>query len=173
LDFNQQIAKYITGNLSDSQLPDLALQGMQEGLESESLIILAGLSGDENKFVIIEYFKKALAELKLKLPEKRDAALLYANGLIEDILNGKREIIEGINEIKYDALNSFDFFSESREYCFDSIGFDKLNGLFESYFDIEFNSRWTASKNAKIKDEIKSELLLELRKWKNKIKNGV
>ncbi|TAJ14711.1 hypothetical protein DMA11_04035 [Marinilabiliaceae bacterium JC017] len=174
MNFKQQIAKYRTGNLSDCQLPDIAILGMQEGLDSESLVILAGLSKNESSFVIIEYFEKALEELKLRLPERREAALLYADGLIDDILNGKRELIDGIYEIKDDAINSFDFFSESKKYCYDSIGFEAVYALFEDYYDInEYGSSWSEKKKTKMKNKIKTELLLELKKWKNIIKNGV
>ena len=42
--FKQLLAKYVTGNLPTYQFPDIGIAGMKEGLDSPSLIILAGLS---------------------------------------------------------------------------------------------------------------------------------
>jgi len=42
--FRQQISKYVTGNLTTEQLPDIAVTGLEEGLDTPSLCILAGLS---------------------------------------------------------------------------------------------------------------------------------
>ncbi|TAJ13089.1 hypothetical protein DMA11_10515 [Marinilabiliaceae bacterium JC017] len=137
---------------------------MQERLESESLVILAGFSKHESSFLIHDYFEKKLEELNIKIPERREAALIYAEGLIEDILTEKPEVIEGIYEIKNNAFNSFDFYVESKRYCFDSIGFEKVYGLFEDYYDVEdYRSNWSKTKKTKMKNQINSELLSELK----------
>lgn len=175
MNFNQQIAKYVTGNLTTSQLPEIGLLGLQEGLETESILILAGLCKNDNPFEIQEYFDKALEELNIRLPEKKQAALIYAIGLIEEIEKGKLEIIKGVYEIKNNAIDSYDFFDESEKYCYDSIGFEKIYGLFDDYFEVkECGEQWNEKKKGKLTKEIKSELLTELIKWKEKIeKNGV
>ena len=169
MNFSQQIAKYVTGNLTTSQLPEIGLLGLQEGLDSESLVILAGLSTNDNPFEIQEYFDKSIEELEIEIPEKRQAALIYAVGLIEEIVNGKLQIIKGICEIRNNAIDSYDFFDESVKYCYDNIGFENLYGLFDSYFDVkECGNRWNEKKIGKLTDEIKSEFLTELVKWKEK-----
>ena len=169
MNFNQQIAKYVTGNLTTSQLPEIGLLGLQEGLDSESLVILAGLSTNDNPFEIQEYFDKSIEELNIELPEKRQAAIIYAIGLIEEIVKGKLEIIKGVYEISNNAIDSYDFFNESEKYCFDSIGFEKIHGLFDNYFDVkESGKQWNRKKIEKRTDEIKSELLTELIEWKEK-----
>ena len=78
LNFRQQIAKYVTGNLTTDQLPDIGVTGLEEGLDIPSLCILAGLSKNESPFQIDHYFKLTLEELNIKLPDKRQAAIEYA-----------------------------------------------------------------------------------------------
>ena len=61
--FREQIVKYVTGNMTTNQLPDIGVSGLEEGLDSPSLRILAGLSENENFFQIDNYFKQTLEEL--------------------------------------------------------------------------------------------------------------
>ena len=169
MNFNQQIAKYVSGNLTTSQLPEIGLLGLQEGLSTDSLIILAGMSENDNPFEIQEYFDKTLIELNIELPKRRQAAISYAIGLIEEIESGELEIIKGVYEIKNNAIDSYDFFGESDKYCYDSIGFEKIYGLFDDYFEIEeCGHKWNKKKIGKMTEEIKTEIHSELIKWKEK-----
>jgi hypothetical protein len=175
LNFKQQIAKYVTGHITTSQLPELAIMGIEDGYESESLFILAGMSNGDNGFEIQEYFKKTLAELNLELPDKRNAALQYITGIVQDILNGKKDLIEGLTEIKSNALDSYDFFSETKKYVYDSIGFETIYGLYDTYDDL-LNPlcKWDFKKSIETrKSETRTELIVELKKWNEKIKNRV
>lgn len=110
--FRQQIAKYVTGNLTTDQLPDIGVTGLEEGLDTPSLCILAGLGKNESPFLIHHYFKLTLEELKIKLPDKRQAAIEYAMALVDEILDGIKDVINGTREIRYKAIDSYDFFSE-------------------------------------------------------------
>jgi len=175
LNFKQHVAKYVTGHITTSQLPELAILGIEEGYESESLLMLAGMSQMDNGFEIQEYFKKTLAELNLELPDRRNAALEYATGIAQDILNEKRDLFEGLTEIKSGALDSYDFFSETKKYVYDSIGFEVVYGLYDTYDDL-LNPlcKWDSKKSIEtLKSETRTELIVELEKWNEKLKNGV
>ena len=174
LNFRQQIAKYVTGNVTTDQLPDIAVQGLEEGLDTPSLCILAGLSKNESAFQIEQYFKLTLDELEIVLPDRRKAALEYAIAIVDEILEGKKEIIQGTKEINCNAIDSFDFNSENKKYCFDSIGFEAIYGLFVTHNDLlEADYSWKMFKtNKQLMIEVKAELLVELKKWKEKIENG-
>jgi len=170
LNFKQHIAKYVTGHLTTSQLPELAILGIEEGYESESLFILAGMSKNDNGFEIQEYFKKALAELNLELPDRRNAALEYTTGITQDILNEKKDLFEGLKEIKSGALDSYDFFSETKKYVYDSIGFETIYGLYDTYDDL-LNPlcKWDSKKSMEtLKNETRTELMGN---WKSGMKN--
>jgi hypothetical protein len=174
LNFRQQIAKYVTGNVTTDQLPDIAVQGLEEGLDTPSLCILAGLSKNENPFQIEHYFKLTLEELNIELPDRRQAALEYALAIVDEILEGEKEIIQGTKEIYCNAIDSYDFFSETKDFCFDSIGFEAVYGLYDTYEDLLVaDYSWKMFKtNKQLMIEVKAELLDELKKWKEKMENG-
>lgn len=164
----------MTGNLTTDQLPDIAVTGLEEGLDTPSLCILAGLSKNENPFQLDHYFKLTLEELNIKLPDKRQAAIEYAIAIVDEILDGKKDIIIGAREIRYKVIDSYDFFSESKQYCYDSIGFETAYGLSDTFDELSNADKpWQAEKtNEQLKNETKAELLEELKKWKDIIKNG-
>jgi len=164
----------VTGNLTTNQLPDIGVTGLQEGLDTPSLCILAGLSKNESPFQIEHYFKLTLEELNIKLPDKRQAAIEYAMAIVDEILEGKKDVIIGTREIRYNAIDSYDFFSESKQYVYDSIGFETAYGLFDTIDELSCaNGPWQTEKtNEQLMIETKTELFEELKKWKDKIKNG-
>ena len=174
MDFRQQIAKYVTGNMTSDQLPEIGMTGLEEGLDTPSLCILAGLSKNESPFEIEHYFNLALDELKIALPDKREAALEYAIGIVDEIIGGKKDLITGTREIRYKAIDSYDFYSETKQYCYDSIGFEKAYGLFDTFEELSnADSPWQTEKtNEQLLTETKTELFEELKKWRDKIKNG-
>ena len=174
MNFRQQIAKYVSGNMTTGQLPDIGITGLEEGLDSPSLCILAGLSEYENPFQIEHYFNLALKELKINLPDRRQAAIEYALALVDEIIKGNIEVIDGTREIRYKAIDSYDFFSESKQYCYDSIGFEKAYGLFDTFDELSVaDTPWQTDKtNEQLMQETKIELLEELKRWRDKLING-
>ena len=174
MNFRQQIAKYVTGNLTTDQLPEIGLAGLEEGLDTPSLCILAGLSKNESHFQIDHYFKLTLQELNIQLPDKRQAAIEYALAIVDEILENKKDVITGTSEIRYKAIDSYDFFSESKQYCYDSIGFETAYGLFDAIDELSCaNTSWHTDKtNDHLIAETKAKLFEELKRWKDKIKNG-
>jgi hypothetical protein len=174
LNFRQQIAKYVTGNVTTDQLPDIAVQGLEEGLDTPSLCILAGLSKNENPFQIEHYFKLTLEELKIELPDRRQAAVEYSLAIVDEILDGEKAIIQGVNEIYFKAIHSYDFYSETKDFVYDSIGFESIYGLFDTYDDL-FNADrpWQVDKtNEQLMTDTIEQLWKELKKWKDKMANG-
>ncbi|RYE22708.1 MAG: hypothetical protein EOP45_07805 [Sphingobacteriaceae bacterium] len=161
--------------MTTEQLPGIAVTGLEEGFDTPSLCILAGLSGNQNPFQIDHYFKRTLEELNIELPDRRQAAIEYALAIVDEILDGKKDVITGTREIRYDAIDSYDFFSESKKYCYDSIGFENAYGLFDTFEELTNADRaWQAeTTNEQLMIKTKSELLDELIKWHHNLKNGV
>jgi hypothetical protein len=175
MNFKQQIAKYVTGNLTTSQLPNIGVEGLQEGLDTPSLLILAGLSKNENLHEIDQYFKKTLGELKLELPGKRQAAFEYALGIVDEVIEGKKNIIDGTREIIWKALSSYDFNSADKEYVYDSISISKVYGLYYEYDDLTnglVKQLPSDKTDEQLQAEVKEQLLNELKIWKDKIESG-
>ncbi len=102
-DEEEKIADYVLGNRTSSQLPDIAISGLEEDLESESLLILAGMSKNDNSFEIARYFNKMLEELGTELPSKLEAAnvliTLYLNKMVSEPENGFDLMTKIHNEI--------------------------------------------------------------------------
>jgi hypothetical protein len=169
MNFRQQIAKYVTGNLTTSQLPALGLKGLEEGFETPSLSILAGLDKNENLFVINQYFEQTLKELDFVLPDKKQAAIQYAFAIIDEILEDRKDVTEGMQEIINKAFGCYDFFSESNQYCYDSIGFHNAYGLFDTYEELFIDDKHLIIEKSidQLKTETKSELVNELKNWRN------
>lgn len=172
--FKQLLAKYVTGNLPTDQLPNIGITGIEEGLDSPSLLILAGLSKNESLYEIEHYFKRTIEELKIELPDKRKASIELASAIIDEIHAGEKDLIEGLREIRNQVLDSYDFYTESKNYCYDSIGFEKIYGLYDSFEDLSNAdySRQLHKSNKQLMAELKEELLTELKIWNEKIKNG-
>ncbi len=169
--FKQYLAKFVIGNATISQLPDIAVLGLKEGFESASLLILAGLSPNENSFQIEDYFNRALKELSIELPEKRQAAIQFGIAIIDEVIAGKIDVINGTKRIIDEIIYKDHLFSENKEFCYDGIGFAAAYGLYYTYDDLSVaDHQWQIIKsNEELMIEVKKELFEELRKWREKI----
>jgi len=112
--FEQKIAAYILGLLKENDLPDIALTGLEEGKDSLSLRMLAGLSPTSNPFELETYFKNAVSELNVKLQEKKEA-------LISIIAYYARIIVES-NTDTYNRFSKLNEIIGSTEFSYDDIG---------------------------------------------------
>ncbi|MGB4775994.1 MAG: hypothetical protein WBP45_12525 [Daejeonella sp.] len=157
------------------QLPELAVTGLYEGLDTPSLCILAGLGKNESAFQMEHYFKLALGELKIELPDRKQAAIEYALAIVDEIIEGRKDIIKGTREICYNAIDSCDLFAENTRYCYESSGFETAYGLYDTYDELYYAGRpWQDDKtNEQLMTELKEQLLDEIKKWKDKIENGL
>jgi len=170
MNFKQKIANYILGNFTDSDLPMIGLTGLEENLESESLIILTGLSSNENAFVINEYFRKVLSELSIVLPSESESLYILIDYYVKEMLNEEIEIYRGLKLIRNEVLMKVNFEIESKEYVYDSIGFHHLYGLYVTLDELihdEISLDGSKSKNDWI-IETEKEVIIELEKWKAK-----
>lgn len=73
MNFWQQVSAYNLGLLNATDLPDVAMSGIEEGLDSESLRILAGKQPGNNPFELSHYYTAALKELGMDEPDRRSA----------------------------------------------------------------------------------------------------
>ncbi|MBE7646735.1 hypothetical protein F7644_12170 [Tenacibaculum finnmarkense genomovar ulcerans] len=148
------------------EYPELAIAGMLEGFDSKYLAILAGMNRADEISELRKYLKWSFEELNISEISKREASLIYAIAILDETLDGKREIVKGVYDIKNSALSNYDFYAESDKYCYDSIKFEVIFGLFNEYYDELDKFR----PDKKYLEEIKVELLAELKKWKENLK---
>jgi hypothetical protein len=163
------------GKISLHALPDIALQALEQGLDTPSLRILAGLSDHENEFVIDRYFKDTLLELSIELPDRRQAAIEVGLAIADEIFDGKRTIYEGVRDIECQALDAYPFYQETKNYVYDSISFEKAYGLFDTIDDLRDpgSAQWQAGKTHQEPEQaLTKDLLTELKRWSEVMKNG-
>lgn len=167
--FRQEILNFILGNNTISDLPRIGLIGLNEGLESESLIILAGLSEKDNTFEIEKYYKNTISELSIELPDKIHASIELAQFFADLVIDRKLDPILGVNKMIRKCFDHCDF-GESKKYAMDNIGFEAVYGLYWSFDDLKNADRpWDKNKsNSQLMIEIKEEIISELIKWRNK-----
>ncbi len=173
--FRQNISRFVTGEIDMRSLPDIALQALQQNLDTPSLRILAGLSDSEDGYIIDKYFKDTLKELSIDLPDKRQAAIEVGLAIAEEIFEGKQNVFEGVQNIKWNAIDAYPFYDETKDYCYDSIGFEKVYGLFDTIDDLRNagSTQWQSDKtNHEMEEELTKELLTELDAWTKRMKNG-
>jgi hypothetical protein len=100
--FFQKLSAYSLGFITDKDLPDVAMTGLQEGYDSESLRILAGHNTKDNLFVLNDYFRRALIELRVVLNDKKESLItvvaFYARNIVDKKVDTYLEF-EKLNEI--------------------------------------------------------------------------
>ncbi len=171
MNFRQELTTYTAGDRKTDQLPDIAIAALEEGLDTPSLRILAGMSKSDNPFELEKYFKQTLEELHIQLPGDRQAALDYAVLITDQILSGDEDIISGTQDIFYIALHNFPFEKETKKYVYDSIGLENIYGLLDTYNDLrDADIPWQKGKtNQQLMDGVKVKLLAELKRWRKAI----
>jgi hypothetical protein len=160
--FEQNIPKLVIGDIDLGAMPAIALQALEQGFDSPSLRILAGLQENENEFTLRRYLKDALRELSIEIPDKRQATLQVAIGIANDIITARQPVVEGVNEM-FLRIDKYPFHEESREYRYDSIG---LQEVYIIFINAE-SSRDTGSPD----ENLEQELLTELKIWSRQFKD--
>lgn len=167
MNFKQLVGQHALGNLAVDRLPQIAYVGLEEGYESPSLIILAGIEKAESSEVTEQYLNQAITELSIIIPDIRTLAVEHAIFLADAIVLNKTDIIKGVSEILNKAFYKYDFRPEDNKFVYDSISFENVYSLYDTYndlFDAEFD--WTDGKsNKELMIEIKEKLLVELERW--------
>ncbi|MCB0429148.1 MAG: hypothetical protein H6585_00405 [Flavobacteriales bacterium] len=98
--FKQKLAAYVIGYLTDKDIPDIGISALSEGLESENLTIMAGLSENENRFVLRGYFTKALEDMQLQLPDTSEAKMTIVDYYADEIIAGRLDPYDGYETLQ-------------------------------------------------------------------------
>ncbi len=80
-------------------LPAIAITALSEGIDSPSMRVLAGLTGNEDPGDAENLFKEALSEIGMLLPTKRDAMMFLAANISSQIVDGSIDPYDGAKEI--------------------------------------------------------------------------
>lgn len=103
-------AQWILGLIFTDDLPEIAAKALSAGIESKSLVELAGLAKSETRDAG-NLFEQSLSELGCKSMEKADAVRYYAKIVSVLILASEVTPLEGAKRIWQASrrLNSMDF----------------------------------------------------------------
>ena len=115
----QKISAYNLGLLTDRDLPDIAMTGLEEGYTSESLRILAGYSSNDNAFQLVDYFKRTLLELRLTPIDKKDSLISVIKHYADKIIQRQLDPYLGFDDInKIVRTTHFDYSDISLNECY-------------------------------------------------------
>jgi len=121
--FYKYICEYILEEISINQLINVALECVSNGIESDSMYILAGLN-EKDEYDILKYYKLALKELNIEEPTKFEAVKhlikYYCNQLTNKNITPETFLHKIVREIikKYTAPNDFPY-TNAAGYTFD------------------------------------------------------
>ena len=173
------IAKFNLGELVISQFPKIAMEALQKGINSESLLILAGMNDRDNPFEIKQYLDQVIEELGIASHKSLNAAYVLSNAYIESFKNEEVDIIECIYSIKNECWDNCQNEIISDRYLFDGIQFQQIIGSWYEYNEIDEWTDWV-KRSGKSVTEIKNGIEKDLKKmiidWqteylKDKLKN--
>jgi len=144
MNFQQKLADFVLGNRTSSQHPDIALTGMSEHLDSESLNILAGMNRQDNTFELEQYFRQMLTELQIDLPSKMESVnilLKYYMNLIVAEPNRSFELMGKIHNQVYHSVEWTDSTSPNKKnYVGSELGLEHLYTWYRELQDFEDGS---------------------------------
>jgi len=110
--FIEKIAGYVLGNISSTQFPEIALSALEENIESESTIILAGMTERDNTFELEQNFSKMLSELKIELPVKLLSAKILCRYYLNEIICNRSEAYKFMRKIDNNIYMKINWESE-------------------------------------------------------------
>ena len=142
MNLEEAIAELNLGASTISQMPKIALECIMSGKESESLLILAGMSETDNSFEIRQYLDQAINELSIKSNTGLEAAYVLANYYVIRLQNKNIDIIDAITKIKNDCWNNCEMLIDSNKYLYDGIQFHGIIGFWYEYMEIDENTEW-------------------------------
>lgn len=165
--FLDKLALYVVKGQPSSELPEIAMQGLEEGYENPSLILLAGLSADENPFVMDECFKNVLEELNVDFIERNQAAFFLIKSIAKNILDNQIDTYVGCDFIFNQILNMTDLRKQDDKFVYDSIG---LADVYSFYITIEelmtASVKWdTLKTNEQLIEEVKENIKVKFKEW--------
>jgi hypothetical protein len=143
MNFQEKLANYVLGNLTRSYFPDIALTALNEGIESESLLILAGMTDRDNTFELQKYFEGSLIELAITLPNKTEAAHLLLRYYLGEMISHPDKAFEAMYKIDNDIYHQVDWQQElgvkDKKFVGDELGLERLYTWYRELQDFEDN----------------------------------
>lgn len=144
MNFIEKIADYCLGNLQENHFPEIAITALNEGIESESLYILAGMSESDNVFELQHYFDKCLNELGLIIPDKYTSAQLLLSYYLTKMIIEPNSAYKTMSIIDSQITKKIDWETELKltdvKYVGEELGLEKIYTWYRELQDFEDGS---------------------------------
>jgi len=144
MNFKELLANYYLGNSSTSKLPEIALQGLKEGYESESLEILAGLSDRDNPHEINHYFELTKNEIDISDEGVRSSVNILLKYYLSRIIAEPHNAFEYMERINWDVYtNKFTYvlIGSNEKYVGEGLGLQHMFTWYRELQDMEDNGK--------------------------------
>ena len=112
------------GALTGASLVDWATRALAEGLDSESLVYLAGLPGDCSVFDAGPLLDRSLAELGQVVPPAAELRRAYVGAVSRALLGGTIDVESALDRIHRSAVSPLDHPADLAPWCFTWEGLD-------------------------------------------------
>jgi hypothetical protein len=145
--------------------------GLESGYETPSLILLAGLSDDENLFLVDDYLKKTIDELNVEFKEPNQAALFLIKSIADRILNNSVDTYIGCDFIFGHILRLTSLRNQDEKFVYDSIGLADIYGLYVAAEELKnaMSNRDKYKTNELLIEEMKNNIKTKFEIWNNQV----
>ncbi len=152
LDFKQFTYLWVLDKEDLINLPKYALKFIDDGIEEDEMIIVAGLNKDY--WEIKPYFEKLIKKLKIIYSNKDNLRIELIRIYLIKITNGEMRPFEALENIRINVLLDSNWFNKSSDFVYDYIEFQYLSGLWAQYADA-IDCYGNNRENEEFKKEIK------------------
>lgn len=146
---------------------------MNEQLESESLVILAGMNERDNTFELEQYFQQMLSELRIELPTKMEAANILLNYFMTKMIEEPTRAFELMTKIQnriYYVIKWPENTVNSKKYVGQELGLQHMYTWYRELQDFKDGSRllyYNELPRNEQKVKFEEHLVEEARNWLN------
>ena len=156
MDIKLAIAYWKLGNLPSEDLPKIAMQALESGLDSQSLRVLAGEQNKEMS-TLSPLFEKCVKELNIPVPTNKESVFIIARHYAQQITSSKINPIVGAEAIISEAYHM----SDNEDDCDNLLVF---SGLSSEYYDFndDVNIKFYGKEKCKdIQEKLSSDVINE------------
>jgi hypothetical protein len=149
-------------------LPVIATSALEEGQNTPSLCILAGLDGNEDNPDIELYLGRTLDELRILRPGREESAWILIEHYIDQIVKRQMDPHDALHSMIWYVYHAMDWDEQNEAYAGDSIGIEELYGLCDTFDDLDaaLDPLSPIKSNEELQEELKEQIVEAAERYK-------